>query len=122
MAAQQRGHTNDAREVAFDLLRLDERAAATARHPTYDTGLLQRSQRLPDCRATDTEIFGQLSLGAEPLTGPQTTAADLLEQPETRGLGGRTTLARTRGQIPSKAAADSGSTWPPSTTRLCPVM
>ena len=124
LAAQQRGHADDARQVPLDLALGHERAAAAPGHPADHAALGQHGQRLAQRRPADPELGRERPLGAEPLPGAQPPAADLLGQRAPDLLGrpraGRRALGHS--EIAAMASGDSGSTWPPSTTIVWPVM
>ena len=75
---------------------------------------------------------GQFPLGAQPVAGAQRTGGDQVQQPDPGLLGRRRlgpvlvrpVLVRTLGGVLGHpmASSDSGMIWPPSTTRVCPVM
>jgi hypothetical protein len=126
LAAQQRGHADDAGQVALDLAFGHERAAAAARHPADHAAFLQHRERLAQRGPADPELGRECPFGAEPLPRAQPAATDLpgqrapdlLEGPR-RG-NSRWNLAHY--VIAAMASGDSGSTWPPSTTIVWPVM
>src|SRR5262249_6689035 len=118
LAAQRGRHADPPGQVALDLALADERATAPARHPAHQAALLQHGQRLAQGRAADAKLRGQRALGPEPLPGAQPSRGDLVRQNAAHVL----VRARGFGHQPSIAASDSGSTWPPSTTMVCPVM
>ncbi len=129
LAAQQRGHPDDAGQVPLDLALGHERAAAPARHPADQAAFLQDGERLAERGPADPELGGEGPLGAEALAGPQLPAADLLGQrpPDlvrrpADGDGDRAHRAHPAASDAAIAWSVSGSTWPPSTTIVCPVM
>src|SRR5262249_11604943 len=91
---------------------------APARHPAHQAAPLQHGERLAQGGAADAQLRGERALGAEPLPGAQQPRGDLVRQDAAHVL----VRARGLGHQPSSAASDSGSTWPPSTTMVCPVM
>ena len=125
LAAQQRGHADDARQVPLDLALGHERAAATARHPADRAAFLQHREGLPQRGPADPELGRERALGAQTLPRTQPAAADLLGQraPDLLGRpGGRNLGHAESGSAAAMASGDSGSTWPPSTTIVWPVM
>ena len=88
LAAQQRGHADDAGQVALDLALGHERAAAAARHPADHAAFLQHRERLAQRGPADPELGRERPLGAEPLPRAQPAAADLLGQRAPDLLGG----------------------------------
>ena len=122
LAAQQRGHADDAGQVAFDLALGHERAAAAARHPADHAAFLQHRQRLAQRGPADPDLGRERALGTQPLPGTQPAAADLLGQraPDLFGRPGGRNLGHS--VIAAIASGDSGSTCPPSTTIVWPVM
>jgi hypothetical protein len=80
LAAQQRGHADDAGQVPLDLALGHECAAAAARHPADHAAFLQHRQRLAQRGPADPELGRQRPLGAETLPRTQPAAADLLGQ------------------------------------------
>ncbi len=143
LLAQQRGHADDAGQVAFDLGPADERAAPASRHPAHGAEPLQGAERLAQRRPADAEARGELALGAEALAGLQFAGRDQGEELPAGGLhralisqvaghvitflamatnhGGDRRIARLDHMRPS-ASRDSGRIWPPSTTMEWPVM
>ena len=124
LAAQQRGHPDDAGQVPLDLALGHERAAAAARHPADHAALGQHGQRLAQRRPADPELGRERPLGAEPLPGAQSPAADLLGQraPDLLGRPRGSVMAFPFRLIAAMASGDSGRTCPPSTTIVWPVM
>ena len=122
LAAQQRGHADDAGQVPLDLALGHERAAAAARHPADHAAVGEDGERLAQRGPADPELSRERPLGAQPLAGPQPAAADLL------GQGAPDILMRPCGgnfghaELAAMASGDSGSTWPPSTTIDWPVI
>ena len=122
LAAQQRGHPDNAGQVPLDLALGHERAAAAPGHPADHAALLEHRERLPQRGPADPELGRERALGAEPLPGTQPAAADLLGQ-HAPDLLRRPPGGNLRHALPAAmASGDSGSTWPPSTTIVCPVI
>ncbi len=125
LAAQQRGHPDDAGQVSLDLALGHERAAAAAGHPADHAAVVEHRERLAERGPADPELGRERALGAEPLPGTQLAAADLLgerapdllRRPPRGNLGHALLVPMT-----AMASGDSGSTWPPSTTIVWPVM
>ncbi len=125
LAAQQRGHPDDAGQIPLDLALGHERAAAAAGHPADHAALLEHRERLAQRGPAHPELGRERALGAEPLPGAQAPAADLLGQraPDLfRCPPGRTCRHEEPASMTAMASGDSGSTWPPSTTIVWPVM
>ena len=122
LAAQQRGHADDAGQVALDLALGHERAAAAARHPADHAAFLQHRERLAQRGPADPELCRERPLGAEPLPRAQPPAADLLGQRAPDLLRGPRLGNLAHSVIAAMASGDSGSTCPPSTTIVWPVM
>ena len=126
---QQGGHAHDARQVALHLLRAHEGAAAPAGDAAYGARALECAQGLPHGRAAHAQLLRESALGPQPLA--RDAAARAGSGPAAGGVPARRPGRSRRGthsrtvtgtQIPSSAAGDSGSTWPPSTTSVWPVM
>jgi hypothetical protein len=98
----------------------DEGAAATARYPAHHAVVRQHGEGLPQGGPADAQLRGERPLGAQPLAGTQLPGRDLADEDAAHIFGGAAGFAS--GHQPSSASSDSGSTWPPSTTMVCPVM
>ena len=110
LAAQQRGHPDDAGQVPLDLALGHERAAAAAGHPADHAALGEHGERLAQRRPADPELGRERALGAEPLPGTQPAAADLLGQrvPDLLRRPPRGNLGHA--MLAAMASGDSGST------------
>ena len=122
------GHAHDARQVALDLLRAHEGAAAPPRDPAYGARALERAEGLAHRRAAHAQLLARgrarrpaARRGAAARAGSGPAAGGVRARRPGRSRA-RDSLTVTGAQIPSSAAGDSGSTWPPSTTRVWPVM
>src|SRR5205807_4211704 len=100
-------------------------AAAPPGHPPDQAVFLQHRQRLPQRRPADPQVVRERALGAEPLARAQPPGRDLVGEHPADVVGRlRVRLAHHLPTVPHPptASSDSGRTWPPSTTIVCPVM
>jgi len=120
------GVADHARQVTLDFVPAHESAAAAPRNAPDQAAVFQHRQRLAQGRPADPQLGRERALRTEPLPGAQPPGRDPLgEHPAhvLRAAARGMRLARDIGHQPgSTASGDSGSTCPPSTTIVCPVM
>ena len=121
LLTQQGRDADDAGQVPVDFGMRDERAAAPTRDPAYDARSFHGRQRLADRGAAHAERAGQLAFTAELRAGFQGTGPDLVQQPAPGVLAGPADGVRVAHRF-CRADIDSGSTCPPSTTSVWPVI